>query len=184
MSGSRTAEEIRDDLLSRLPEGWAWSRRSDSDLAGFLRGPAVDMAAFEAAAERMLPQSDPGAAVELLGDYERVLGPDPCGRDTGPPLSLEERQRIARQRWTGRGRQDPAYYVQLAAGLGYTISIEEFWPSVCGRARCGRDRLMPWGAQFYWRVTVYDAGPINSLECVFQRQAQSHTIVVFRYEAP
>ncbi|ATB63772.1 YmfQ family protein [Pseudomonas mosselii] len=76
---------------------------------------------------------DTGAA---LDEYERVLGlPDPCLTDE----SLAVRQRIAAvmAKLNGSGGQSRAFFIQLAASLGYTININEFKPARAGIAVAG-----------------------------------------------
>jgi uncharacterized protein YmfQ (DUF2313 family) len=65
-------------------------------------------------------ESDPGQAVELLADWKRANGrPDHCS-----PLNATIRSSI---RYWSRGSQaragSRAYYVAVAAALGYTITI-------------------------------------------------------------
>ncbi len=113
---------------------------------------AEEIVKVELRAEQLMDETDPRSARELLPDFERVLGPDPCGRDKAA-LSIEERQRLAHQRWTATGGQCRAYMIEVAANLGVAITIDEFWPSKTGNLRCGH-RLRANGIQFYWRVNV------------------------------
>jgi len=194
----RGADDVLAELLALLPLGWAWPRDADSALARVLRGAAEEIARIEAAAAALLAQVDPRAADELLPDYERVLGPDPCGRDmllTG----LDERRRAAHQRWTEGGLQTPAYFEAIAAQLGVPDArVEETVPFVCGVAEAGME-LTPPSEIFVWqvhlpatRVIEFEAGgaeagaPLGELvpslvECVIRRLAPAHTSPVFSY---
>ncbi|GGG31100.1 tail protein [Caldovatus sediminis] len=194
----RSAEDVLAELLALLPSGWAWPREADSALARLLRGAAAEIARIEAAAAALLAQVDLRAADALLPDYERVLGPDPCGRDlllTG----LDERRRAAHQRWTAGGLQTPAYFEAIAAQLGVPEArVEESRPFVCGGAEAGME-LVPPAEVFVWRmhlpptrVIEFEAGgaeagaPLGEIvpalvECVIRRLAPAHTTPVFSY---
>lgn len=191
-------ERIRDDVISLLPSGWALGFRGGyldaliEAVAGIIQKAEID-------AEQLTVEMDPRSASMLLEDFERVLGPDPCGRDFAS-LSINERQRLAHQRWTSTGGASVAYFIGIAAKLGVTVSIEEFWPSRAGRMRAGQ-RLRPDGSQFVWRVSVpgmvtvrkFTAGisvaghrlgsfRISDIECEMRRLKPAHTILVFKYE--
>ncbi|MGX1099267.1 YmfQ family protein [Amorphus sp. MBR-141] len=196
---SRSVQDVLRSLIGKLHPGWALARRGgvlDTVLEG-IAGPIADA---EASAEALMDEIDPRAAVNLLPDFERVLGPDPCGRDLDNP-SLQERQRVAHQRWTAVGGQSLPYLIALAANLGVLIRIDEFWPSKAGVLRAG-DPLISDGEQFVWRVRLallgeflFRAGGgragdplgwiiLSSVECELRRIAHAHTVVVFSYVDP
>ncbi|WP_018701389.1 YmfQ family protein [Amorphus coralli] len=193
---SRSVAQILSSLIGKLPIGFALGKRGGV-LDALLEGIAAPIADAEASAEALMDEVDPRAAVALLPDFERVLGPDPCGRDVGPP-SLGERQRIAHQRWTATGGQSLPYLISVAARLGVTIQIDEFWPSKAGVLRAGQP-LIADGEQFVWRVKLAPIGEflfragagragdplgwivISAIECELRRIAHSHTRVVFSY---
>tara|TARA_R110002020_G_scaffold212759_9_gene419406 strand:- start:1697 stop:2296 length:600 start_codon:yes stop_codon:yes gene_type:complete len=193
---SRSVQDVLRSLIGKLHPGWALARRGGV-LDAVLEGIAGPIADAEASAEALMDEVDPRAAVTLLPDFERVLGPDPCGRDVGEP-SLGERQRIAHQRWTAVGGQSLPYLISVAARLGVTIEIEEFWPSKAGVLRAGQP-LIAEGEQFIWRVKLAPIGEflfragagqagdplgwivISAIECELRRIAHSHTEPVFSY---
>lgn len=172
---SRAAEDIQAELLTLLPRGWAWPRSPDSVMGRLLLAAAAELARFEAGAEALLLESDPRSADALLTDYERVLGPDPCGRDAAD-LSVPARRQLVHQRWTARGGATPAFFIRLAASLGVSIQLDEGAPSVCGGSVCG-DSLAPPEARFVWRVRVPPGAP-GGLPCVLFRLTPSHTTLV------
>lgn len=193
---SRTVADVTRSLIAKLAPGWALGRRG-GNIDAVLGGIAAPIADAEADAEALMDETDPRSAVKLLPDFERVLGPDPCGRDLGAP-SLQERQRIAHQRWTAAGGQSLPYLISVAARLGVAIEIEEFWPSKAGVLRAGQP-LIAEGEQFIWRVKlaplgeiVFRAGAgragdplgwivISAVECELRRIAHAHTRIVFSY---
>jgi uncharacterized protein YmfQ (DUF2313 family) len=194
---SRSIDQALAELLALLPDGWAWDRTATGGMAALLRPVAERHAAVEAGAEALLVEVDPGAAEALLPDYERVLGPDPCGRDL-LLTRVADRQAAARQRWTASGQPTPAFFVQLAADLGLPASVEEFDPPVCGPAECGEECSQP-EQVFVWRFSVPPDRLIDAecgvsecgdllgdyeaplIECVISAWAPAHTTPVFDY---
>jgi len=194
----RDLAAVKAALRALMPEGWAWSRRPDLLRLRMLEPLAEELADAEADAISIIRQvADPREAVELLPAFERVLGPDTCGRD-GLDLGTQDRQRVAHQRWTNRGGASIAYFEGLAAKLGVTIQIEESVPTVCGGAQCG-DELTPEDEIFVWTVHLpFDREIIpecgvtqcgdpmgefvpSLVECVIRSLAPDHTDVVFSY---
>jgi uncharacterized protein YmfQ (DUF2313 family) len=194
---ARLASTILRSVIAKLPTGFALGRR-DGVIDIALEGAITPIAAIEAGAEAMMVETDPRSADNFLADFERVLGPDPCGRDAGG-LSVGDRQRLAHQRWTATGGQSIPYLVQLAAKLGVSITIEEFWPSRAGSMRAGRP-VRAEGCQFVFRVYIpglvtvvnLKAGvgragqklgsfQISSIECDLRRVKPAHTQITFAY---
>ncbi|MBX3588803.1 MAG: DUF2313 domain-containing protein [Ramlibacter sp.] len=125
-------------------------------------------------------EQDPAKADVTLGDWERVLGlPDCCS-----PASQTVQERVAAvvERWTLKGGLSLTYFVELAARMGVTITIDELgnytWrmngPLLdlevfrAGAARAG-DRLRTWGS--------------GELECRMDRLKPAHTRAVFGYSS-
>ena len=153
MGVARSADDVQAELLALFPTGWAINTQPDGMVAKFMRPIANELADFEVQAEAQLLEVDQRQANFLLADYERVLGPDPYGRDS-TTVTIEQWRQIAYQRWTSRGGQSTAYFIALAASLGVTITITEKRTSACGRSRCGADRTAPTPAQFAWVVSL------------------------------
>lgn len=148
---ARALQAVLQGLIRKLPSGFALGRRGrvlDTVLGAF----AALLQDAETVAEQLMLEIDPRAATVLLPDFERVLGPDPCGRDQ-EALTIEQRQRLAHQRWTAAGGQSIPYMIGTAAKLGVTVTVREFWPSRAGYLRAGQ-RLRPEGCQFVWSIDV------------------------------
>lgn len=196
MSRSETA--VQREMMTLFPPGWIWPRGEDSTLAALVMGFASEIALVEATAEAMLDEVDPRTAVLCIGDFERVLGADPCGRDPSA-LSLTDRQQLAHQRWTARGGQSIAYFVDLAAKRGIRIEIEEATPTVADVAEAGAE-LVESPEQFVWSVHLgqteeiiatagaSEAGDyivayqVADIECDIRRRRPAHTEVAFFYD--
>jgi uncharacterized protein YmfQ (DUF2313 family) len=127
------------ELLGELPPGEALPRDATSNVGKLLRPIADELAGFAAWRERLLAQISPVSAVELLPDYERILGPDPCRRDL-LLTDIGQRQRYAELRWNGPGQAlGPQALVAVAAAMGVPLTVETFDPDVCGGGECGDD---------------------------------------------
>jgi uncharacterized protein YmfQ (DUF2313 family) len=140
-------------LLAIDPPGAALPAEVDSTWGAFLTPLADALDAADARMQAMLPQVDPRNAVDLLPDFERVLGPDPAGRDAGV-LSLGARQALAFQRWTGAGGCSPGFYQALATASGVPMTIEEFASAPLGLWELGESELAPEADDLTWRATL------------------------------
>lgn len=156
-------------FLELLPTGQAWPRHPDSTLVRACFGLSNYWGTVDGRAADLLEiESDPRKTVELLPDWERAWGlPDPCFPDA---TTIAERQRMLVLYMTWLGGQSRQYFIDLAALLGYEITITEWAPFMAGISRCGDTRqqdlddggdgtVMRWylGApenRFYWTVHV------------------------------
>jgi uncharacterized protein YmfQ (DUF2313 family) len=137
----RSGSDYADAFLSMLPQGQAWPRHApDSamvkgitglcDYWGFVDGRAADLLETE---------SDPRTTVELLPDWERNWGlPDPCYT---APQTIGQRQLALVMRTTMQGAQSRAFFIEVAAMIGYDITITEYRTFVVGIDRCGDNRV-------------------------------------------
>ena len=196
---ARTPEQALDDLLALSPSGDAMPTTADttwstmlSPLAGALSDAEGTLSAFD-------EEIDPASALYLLPDYERVLGPDPFGRDPAL-MTTAQRQQLAASRWKQQYGVRPADFIQLAADLGVTITIKEFSPGECGRMQCGAGPgCMNAPTPYAWIVTlaapalqtgqcgVLQCGqpssyfPVSLVQGVIQQRAPAHTTPYFSY---
>lgn len=134
-----------------------------------------------------------------LDEWERVLGlPDTCVKNE----SLAVRQRIAAvmAKLNGLGGQSKAFFIQLAASLGYSITITEFKPARAGIAVAG-DAVNGAGWTSTWMINaeqvnvfVAKAGSAAAgealavwgnklLECRMSAMQPAHTTLIFSYGA-
>lgn len=165
---SRSTADMQQELLAGLPPGQALPTDPDSVVGRVMRPIAEELAAFEATRERLVAQISPINALELLPDYERILGPDPCRRDLDS-LSIDQRQRFAELRWNGPSTDlGPDALIAAAATLGVTITVETYRPDVCGPGECG-DEMGPEDEAYGWIVhapvyALFD-GECGASEC-------------------
>jgi len=199
----RTAADYAVLLRQLLPVGSAWDFGPDSAFADLLGGLAEELARIDARGQDLLEEADPHTTLELLADWERNTGlPDAC---FGAPDNVPERQIAVAQRITGLGGQSRAYFINLAAQLGYIVTIDEFAPFEVGSLAGDLCYSEEW--RFVWRVNVlppetdlparqfllseFLAGSrageylrgfgALDLECLISRHAPAHTNVLFAY---
>jgi uncharacterized protein YmfQ (DUF2313 family) len=195
----RDSDAYLTQLQALLPPGRAWSRDPDAALTAVIGISADGLARADARAGSLIRESDPRDAIELLEQWEGMFGlPDSCA----PPEAydtLAERRAALAQRVTAIGGVTPQYLIDLAAAMGFAITITEIRPTVCGVAQCG-DELIPAEAIFGFEInapatSVIDAEcgntecgePLGSaventaLECLVRRVAPAHTTPYFNY---
>lgn len=189
-----TAEDYLAQLQALLPQGPAWPRDAGATLTKLLQAMADELARVDGRAAQLIEEADPRTTAELLADWERVAGlPDSC---VTAAQSTAQRRAALHARLTTLGGQSVAYFIALAASLGYTVTITEF------RLHTVEDDVEyplyghPW--QFAWQInapqdsvgtlSVTDtvADPLawwgnELLECVIRRIAPAHTHVLFAY---
>jgi uncharacterized protein YmfQ (DUF2313 family) len=149
---TRTGDDYADAMQSLLPLGQAWPRYDDCALMQVVTGLCKIWGDFELAASLLLEvESDPRSTQVLLPDWERNWGlPDPCYQE---PLTIGDRQRALVQRMTIEGAQSREFFIGVAAYIGYTITIHEYRPFMCGLDRCGDNRVYGNGAVPYYDNT-------------------------------
>jgi len=88
-----------------------------------------------AAAINLLSSAFPATATDLITEWQETLGlPDPCAGEAA--TITQQRQQIV-ARLTDSGGQSAPYFVQLAAALGYTVTVTNDAPFRCGQSRAG-----------------------------------------------
>lgn len=194
---SYTADQYREQLKALLPPGRAFPRERGTTLDALLDAMAQELARLDGRADRLTNEAVPASAAELLSDWERVAGlPDNCSG------LLAETQQGRRNdlvsKLVAKGGQSPAYFIELAAALGFEITIEEFRPFQAGWSQAG-DPLTNGDWVFAWRVRApevtvipFKAGhsaagePLaiwgnDGLECRINKYKPAHTHVIFAY---
>jgi uncharacterized protein YmfQ (DUF2313 family) len=189
-----TAQQYENLLIQLSPPGAAWPVEEGTTWRVLLGARAEELARLHNRAEALFEEADPRTASELLPDWERVLGlPDDCA---GAADTLEERRAALLAKLTGIGGQSRAYYIGVAAALGFTVTIEEFPVFTC-ESPC-EDAVTDETWRFTWRVngpttTVRDftcestcEEPLRDwghevLECAMTRLKPAHTAVLFAY---
>jgi uncharacterized protein YmfQ (DUF2313 family) len=197
---ARTAADYREHLKALLPPGKAFPREDGTELHKLLDGMAQELARIDARGERLIVDANPLGAVELLSDWERVTGlPDKCAGTL--ETTQQGRRNAVVSKLSSTGGQSPAYFIAVAAALGYAVTIEEFRPFRAGMSRAG-DPLTNGGWVHTWRVRApsvtiipFRAGQSaagealrtwgnDTLECKINQLKPAHTIAQFAFFAP
>jgi uncharacterized protein YmfQ (DUF2313 family) len=149
---SRTAAQAQAGVLALYPDGWVFSRDGDDYPAALELPTGAEWSLVEQTMESFEQELDPGTAQHLLPDYLEVLGPDPYGRDL---LTFSEVQQslLAHQRWVDAPTICAGYFIDSAAALGITITIDEFPRVPCGVFKAG-NTLRPTPQHCVFRVNL------------------------------
>lgn len=192
-----TADDYLVQLQALLPPGPAWSTDPGASITQLLAGLSGELVRVDGGAVALLEEADPRTTAELFLDWERVAGlPDACAEAFGGEQTMQQRRAALIGRLTTLGGQSPAYFIGLAAALGYAITITEF-----SRFTVSSTVDLPlygdaW--DFAWQVnaalntiTTFNvkstvADPLAAwgnelLECVISRLKPAHTSVIFSY---
>lgn len=158
-------------------------------------GNALDLAQWYA--DQLLLEADPRNAVALLADWERVYGlPDGCVVAAGIVQGTAERRSALINRINMQGDQSRAYFIALAAALGYAITITEGAPHTTQNDT--QDPVTDQQYRYVWYVNAALNTVINKttqddtqmatavwsntlLECVISRFKPAHTLALFLY---
>lgn len=192
-----TAAEYREQLKALLPPGQAFPRETGTTLDDLLSGLSEELARVDARGERLLIDANPRTTSELLTDWERVAAlPDKCAGTL--ETTLQGRRNALSAKLASTGGQSPAYFIGVAAELGYTVEIEEFHPfragmSVAGNLITNGDWVFAWQVRapavtvIPFRAGQSAAGEAlntwgnDTLECKINQLKPAHSIALFAY---
>lgn len=157
-----------------------------------LEGQHLD--ASQTRAEDLLKEMFPDETFELLTGWERVTGLTP-----GPDEPLKSRRDKVIRKLRELGGLSRQYFIDLAASMGYTITIDELQPFMAGLGEAGEPVYVE-GVRFVWRVNVsgqslyyFRAGESGAgegllwwdvqeaLENLFNELKPAHTFIIFDY---
>lgn len=183
-------------LKTLLPPGKAFPRERVTALDNLLLAMAEELARVDSRSKDLLRESYPLTADETLTDWERITGlPSACIVREQTKL---ERQEAVFARLGQLGGQSRQYFIDLAATVGFIISITEFFPFKAGKNKAG-DPVNGSDWLFYWQVNAPEetikefkasrgaAGEAlrtwgnEVLECIISEFKPAHTNVIFTY---
>ncbi len=137
-----------------------------------LEGAELD--AVQSSAEQILAEMLGDTADRTLADWERVLG-----LIAGDQSAAMRRLKIA-AKINDVGRLDRAYFIQVAAAVGFTVTVTEFTPFTCMTAI--DQPIYPAEIRFVWQINVLQPhAPEIPLETIMNDLKPAHTAVIFRY---
>lgn len=193
MDVARTAADYAQQLTALLPPGPAWEAQLQPQLHALLEAIAQEFGRIDARSTQLMHEAFLATFHEALADWEQTLNlPDEC---LGTGGTVAERKAMVRMRLVEKGGQTPAYYVQLAARMGYrSARVQELRAPRFGCSRFGRDHFGTWDAQFMWILHAgerlaggsrfglsvwgerFGGNPSDALVCVIRRAAPAHTL--------
>lgn len=192
-----TAADYLEQLKTLLPPGQAFPREAGTTMHDLLDGMSIELARVDARGESLPVEAIPSTTSEMLSDWERIAGlPDKCSGVLEE--TLQGRRNALLAKLSGTGGQSLDYFMQLAAVLGYTVTIEEFRPFRAGRSRAG-DPLTNGDWVFTWLIRAPETTVISfraglsaagerlrtwgndTLECKINQLKPAHTIALFAY---
>lgn len=182
-------DEYTQLLHSLLPAGPAWSNNDP-----LLEGLAPSLTRVHQRGDALMAELDPSKTTELIDRYEGLCGlPDSCA-PPGVQTLRQRQQRLDAKINVPGGINEQFYRNQLDALGYYSATIEQF-------QNLDATPDPEWGEfwRYYWRVNIPANANIswqtcmsscNSAirtwgdtvaECVIEKLAPSHTVVVFAY---
>jgi len=178
-----------------MPRGRVWPKDSDAVQTQVLTALSQEFERTTTDANALLVDEFPATTLNLLPEWEASLGlPDPCA---GESSTIQARRGQVVARLIATGGQSAAYFIGVAAALGYSITITQFsafhFGSTFGSPLCGTDWAFAWQVnapqftvnKFKFGQSVFGE-PFASwgntvLQCELQQLAPAHTIVIFSY---
>ena len=158
---------------------------------------SIELARVDVRGESLPIEANPVSTNELLSDWERVAGlPDKCSGVLEE--TIQGRRNALLTKLTSIGGQSAQYFIDLAASLGYTVTIEEYRPFRAGLSRAG-DALANGDWVFTWLIRApavsimeFRAGRSgagerlrtwgnDTLGCKINQLKRAHTIALFAY---
>jgi len=191
----RSATDYANLIRALLPVGRLWEMLLQDVLFNdLIDALGEELARVEARAADIIDETDPRTAVELLFEWEQYYAlPEPCAT---PPDTVDERQRALHAKRIEIGGQSRQYFIDIAAALGFAITITEYRPHHC-ELDCqlginGQEWAWAWQVNAALNTitdfTVDSActEPLRSwgndlLECVIDRLKPGHTHVLYSY---
>lgn len=182
-------------LKASLPPGSYDPNGSNLGAELTAEGNALDLAQWYA--DQILIEADPRTASLMLADWERVYGlPDGCVVAAAIVQSTGERRAALVAREAMQGGQSRAYFIALAASIGYAITITEGHPHTTQDDT--QDPVNNNLQRFVWYVNAPLNTVINKttqddtqmatavwnntmLECVINRFKPGEMLVLFLY---
>ena len=196
MTIGSSADDYLQQEINLTPPGSAFPTEDSSTWVALLTAFAQEWARIDANTVLLLNESLPDTTIQLLPNWERVMGlPDDCST-LGDTIEIRRLNLLSKM--SSIGGQSSAYLVSVAAKLGYTITITEFHPfqvsrSKVGDAICNKDWWFafrvnaPLNTVIYFRDSISSAGdPLATwgntrLECVINKLKPAHTVAIFAY---
>lgn len=192
--------------LQLLPAGPAWPRDPTSSWALMFEALLPEAVRINDALTGMVEEMSPVTASVLFDLFEAEYGlPTPCITEA---QTLQQRRITLSERHLAVGRQDKQFFIDLAASIGFVITIDEFNasnPGPAGTYLVTRESgevtsVTPAGDDwnYVWRINApleisepraypggygepYVVSSNELLECVIRQYTHCHRVLIFAY---
>ena len=192
-------EAYVEQLEAMLPKGRAWPRGRGTVLHALIQGLATQLHDIDTDATGLLTEIRPSTTVNLLPDWERVMGlPDEC---SNLGSTIQERRAAVLTKLVSRLGMSAEDYKAIGRTFGVEIEVEEL-DQARAEAIAGLDTSngkwrfvwwirIPTTADIQYFDTLSDVlTPLRSvvrnqeLECRLRKAAPAHTHLVLSYFNP
>jgi len=156
----RTSLDYSDLIKAHLPRGLLWDMlEADPIFSEIIGAFADELALVEARSLDIIAEADPRQVKELMPEWQAYAGlPEPCGQ---APSTLIEQRNALLNKLTAIGGQSRQYFIDVAAKLGFAITLTEFAPLRCG---------FQLGGQFAAEEAIFTLQINAALNTVFHSQ--------------
>lgn len=172
-----TLDTLKKQIVKLLPSGQAWSGENLQALVQTFAPESKRLCEF---IEQVFSEAIPSTTSDCLTDWERICNLPKPGFDLGSTTAIRRNDIIAQLISTGG--QTPAYFIAIAAAIGYTASIESsFFPFRSGKSRCG-DYVTTETARYVFVLTISNSSSEDEkLEYLVKLYKFAHTIAIFKW---
>lgn len=189
------SEAYTEQLHALLPRGRAWAREPGTGMAALIAAIAQRFAELDGVFSRLLEDIRPNTTVDLLPEWERLVGlPDDC---SALGAGLLQRRGAVLDKIVSQPNLNPSSYEALAAKMGAEITIAEHDQARAGRiagldTTNGKWRFVWWvridndSTRFFTTLSdtetpLVDFDRNTELECRLRKAAPAHTHLVVGY---
>jgi uncharacterized protein YmfQ (DUF2313 family) len=166
-------------LVSLLPPGILHraAERDGSILRELARALSYEWHRLERRIQQLLDEADPSTTREMVAEWEAVCGLP--GDNPSPPTTIAGRRSAIVGLLRGmQGDPSRAWFIDLAAQLGYTVTITEYHDTYTCQSDCDDD-LYEEVWRYHWTVSGTSGADDDTVEWIFLRHKPAHTTVNF-----
>ena len=176
---SAGAADFSASLTTALPPGDAWT---GPIMAELMAGCGQAFATLHARAYQLSEiETVPSLTTELIGFWETDYGLPDCCTPLGS--TLQQRRNTLLAKIAQIGGQSPAYYIAVAAALGFTVTITEgpvgSFEWTVNVPEAITPQFFRAGSQAGTRLEYWSGN--DELECVLRQIMPAHTVLNFAY---
>lgn len=185
LSGITTLQGWYARMIKQLfPPGKLWLFEADSSFSRLALSMAGEFGRVHERGMDLVNESDPTTTAEMIEDWEEMLAlPDEFVTEI--PATLAERRLAVTSKLVSRGGQNPAFFIELAAACGYTVTVTKMVTEMLRVGFRVGDRV--YGDLYANTFRLNVAAPAGEtlshedFEATIRRAVHLHAQVVFEY---